>query len=383
MTGRVLLSPPDIGALEEEYVLRALRSGWPAPGGPEVALFEAELAAAVGVPHAVAVSSGTAALHLILRAAGVGPGDEVAVPTLTFAATVNAVRYVGATPVLVDVDPGDGTLDVDLLGAALAARPALRAVLPVDLFGRCADHARVASLCARYGVAHLVDAAESLGARRDGVPAGTAGRAAALSFNGNKILTTSGGGAVVSGDAALAERCRHLANQARLPGAEYAHDEVGYNYRLSALLAALGRAQLRRLPALLERRRTVRARYVAAFAGRPGVRLPGAGDPDANCWLTPLAVDPAAAGWSAGELGAALALADVETRPMWRPMHRQPAFADCPAHLSGAADALHRDGLVLPNGSATDDAAFGRLFDRLHDFLDRRGAPAGRAAAGR
>ncbi|GGJ91550.1 pyridoxal-5'-phosphate-dependent protein [Pilimelia anulata] len=365
---RVLLSPPDIGPLEEEYVLRALRSDWPAPGGPEVARFEDELAASAGVPHVVAVSSGTAALHLALLAAGIGPGDEVAVPTLTFAATVHAVRYTGARPVLVDVDPADGTLDPELLADVLAARPAVRAVVPVDLFGRCADHARLEPACAAAGAALVVDAAESLGAARHGVPAGAAGRAAAFSFNGNKIITTSGGGAVATADAALADRCRHLANQARLPVPHYEHDELGYNYRLSALLAALGRAQLRRLPELLKRRRAIRERYVAALAGRPGVRLPGADDPDANCWLTPLLVDPADAGWTAGALAAHLAAAGVETRPMWRPMHRQPANAGLPAYRTGVADRWAATGLMLPNGSATDDAALDHLFGALRAF---------------
>jgi len=370
MSTPLLLSPPDLGPLEEQYLLRALRFGWAAPGGPDVDAFESELASHLHVPQVAAVSSGTAALHLALLAVGVRPGDRVVVPDLTFVATANAVRYCGAQPVLVDVDPTDGTLDVDLLAEVLAGQP-IRAVIPVDLFGRCADYTRIAPLCARFGAALVADAAESLGSSRDGVPAGGWGDIAAFSFNGNKIITTSGGGALASADAELIDRCRHLANQARRPGQHYDHDEIGYNYRLSNLLAALGRAQLQRLPELAKRRRMIRERYRDAFAGRRGVELPGADDPGANCWLTPLIVDPARAGWSVAALAADLADDDIETRPMWRPMHLQPAYADAPSHLIGTSDRLYRHGLVLPNGSASTDADLDRLFTRLGRFLDR------------
>ncbi|GAA2511525.1 DegT/DnrJ/EryC1/StrS family aminotransferase [Pilimelia columellifera] len=368
MTNSMLLSPPDITDLEESYVIRALRSSWPAPGGPEVERFERELAAFVGVAEVVAVSSGTAALHLSLLAAGIGPGDVVAVPALTFAATVNAVHYVGAQPLIVDVAPGDGTIDVDLLGDVLDANRGVTAVIPVDLFGHCADYPRLLPLARRHGVAVVCDAAEALGASLAGRAAGAVGRAGIFSFNGNKILTTSGGGAVATDDRDLAAQCRRLANQARLPVAHFEHDAVGYNYRLSAVLAALGRAQLQRLPGMMKRRRTIRERYLDAFADRPEIAVLGGDDPGGNCWLTAITVDPAA-GWRAGQLADALAAAGVETRPMWRPMHRQPAYTDAPTALTGAADRIDASGLVLPNGSAATDDAVEHLFAELRRFL--------------
>jgi dTDP-4-amino-4,6-dideoxygalactose transaminase len=259
MTGQIFLSAPDTGELEEEYVLSALRSGWVAPCGPDVDAFEREVAARVGVAHAVAVSSGTAALHLALLSLGVGAGDAVVVPTLTFAATANAVVYTGAAPVFVDCDPDTGNLDPDLLAEALSRHgERARAVVAVDLFGRCADYGRIVPACA--GVPLVEDAAEALGATYAGRAAGGFGAAGILSFNGNKIMTTSGGGMLLTGDAGRAAHCRYLSAQARQPVAHYEHLDVGYNYRLSNVLAALGRAQLRRLDGMLDRRRALRER---------------------------------------------------------------------------------------------------------------------------
>ncbi|BEL05282.1 aminotransferase class I/II-fold pyridoxal phosphate-dependent enzyme [Actinoplanes sichuanensis] len=372
----VLLSAPDIGELEQEYVLAALRSGWVAPAGPDLDHFEREIARRAGVPHAVAVNSGTAALHLALEGVGAGPGDVVVVPTLTFAATANAVLYTGATPVFADCDRATGNLDPELLAGLLADLDAegarVRAVTTVDLYGTCADYSRILPVCERYGVPVVEDAAESLGAAHAGRPAGSFGRAAAFSFNGNKIMTTSGGGMLVTADSGLADRARYLAGQARLPAEHYEHAEVGYNYRLSNVLAALGRAQLARLDAMMRRRRAVRDGYAEIFAPVDGVRLLGGDDPAGNCWLTVIVADPDRTGWRARDLAAHLRAGEVETRPVFKPMHRQPLFAGARSWLSGAADALFTNGLVLPSGSALDRSQVDRVLDGITGFLAGR-----------
>jgi len=377
MTGRIYLSAPDLGALEEEYVLAALRSKWVAPLGPSVDAFEREIAERVGVAHAVALNSGTAALHLALLGCGIGPGDQVLVPTLTFVATANAVAYTGAEPVFVDCEPATGNVDPDLLAAALTTlaregRPA-RAVLTVDLFGHCADNARAEALCAERDIPMIEDAAEALGSTAGGRAAGSFGRVAALSFNGNKVMTTSAGGMLVTADAAVADRARHLASQARSPVAHYEHAEIGWNYRLSNVLAALGRAQLRRLDAMIERRRDLHDRWAKLFAGVEGVRLLGEGDDAANRWLTAIVVDPQRSGWSAAALAADLAALDIESRPMWKPMHRQPAFVGARSFLTGQADRLFAAGLVLPSGSSLDPEQVDRVIGAVRTFLSNGG----------
>ena len=378
MTGRIHLSPPDVGDAEEQALVRALRSGWVAPLGPEVDAFESEIAQRSGRTHAVALSSGTAALHLGLLALGVRAGDVVVTATMTFAATANAVLYVGAEPVFIDCDPSSGCIDPQLLDEELTALASegrrVGAIVPVDLLGRVADYTQIVEIAGRHGVPVLADAAESLGARHAGQPAGAFGEAAVFSFNGNKVMTTSGGGMLVTDDAALAARVRHLATQAREPAAHYEHRELGYNYRLSNLLAAVGRAQLSRLDAMIERRRQVRARYSDLIAERPHVSLfHAADDDDDNHWLTALLVDPAA-GWLPNDLRLELEAHDIESRPLWKPMHQQPLYADRGSRLSGAADDLFARGLALPSGSALDDAALERVCAVIDGFLSRRGA---------
>ena len=374
MTGRILLSAPDVGPLEESYVVEALRSGWVAPAGPAVDAFEREVAERVGVGHAVALASGTAGLHLALIAAGVGPGQVVVVPTLTFAATANAVAYTGAEPVFVDCDPQTGNIDTALLADLFATLRAegrtIGAVVPVDLFGTCADYSGLIPLCDAYGVPLIEDAAESLGSTHRGRPAGSFGIAGVLSFNGNKIMTTSGGGMLLSDDAALVARCRHLSTQARQPVPHYEHREIGYNYRLSNLLAALGRAQLRRLDEMIARRRALRDTYAKLFAGIDGVALLG-DDDQANCWLTSIVVDPARAGWKAGDLAAHLAAGDIETRPVFKPMHLQPVFAGARSLLTGTAQRLFEQGLTLPSGSVLGEPERARITEAVTDFLGR------------
>ena len=372
----VLLSGPDVGPLEEEYVLAAMRSGWIAPAGPDLDAFEAEVAQRVGVAHAVGLASGTAALHLGLLGLGVAPGDVVLTCTFTFAATVNAILYCGARPVFIDCDPDTGTLDPDLLEATLhglrTGWERVGAIIPVDLFGKAADYSRITPIARAHGVPILADAAEALGASHAGRPAGAWGDAAAVSFNGNKIMTTSGGGMLLTNDALVAARARHLSAQARQPVAHYEHVEVGYNYRLSNLLAALGRAQLRRLDEMIAARHAIRHRYEALFAEVPGTRILGAAGADAhdNAWLTPLVVDPSLTGWDAHQLGAWLARDAIETRPLWKPMHLQPAYASAQAEVTGVAERLFDHGLALPSGSALTEAEIARVLDGIRGFLD-------------
>ncbi|HNN48606.1 MAG TPA: DegT/DnrJ/EryC1/StrS family aminotransferase, partial [Marmoricola sp.] len=331
MTLEVLLSSPDVGEVEQSYVLEAMRSGWIAPAGPDLDAFEREIAERVGAPYAVGLASGTAGLHLALVSWGVGPGDVVPVSTLTFAASVNAIHYTGATPYLIDSDPITGNMSPELLAQALRRLreqgASVPVVMPVDLLGKCVDHEAIAEVVAAEmpRARILSDAAESLGASRNGTNAGAWGDAAVVSFNGNKIITTSGGGMLLTADEALANHVRKLSTQAREPVPHYEHTEVGYNYRLSNILAALGRAQLSRLDEMLKRRRRWREEYRALLASRPGIRILG-GDDDAgdNCWLTAVIIDPEVAGFSAQNLGAHLLNNGIESRPLWKPMHLQP-----------------------------------------------------------
>ncbi|NLF19463.1 MAG: aminotransferase class I/II-fold pyridoxal phosphate-dependent enzyme [Lentisphaerae bacterium] len=373
---RIFLSSPDVTQAEEDALVRAFRSNWIAPLGPEVDAFEAELAEYSGVAHAVALSSGTAALHLGLLTLGVGPSDLVLTATLTFAATANAITYTGAEPVFVDCDE-TGNINPDLLEHAFetvrAEGATVKAVVPVDMVGKVADHARIAEIAARYGADVLSDAAESMGATRDGRSAASFGAAAALSFNGNKIMTTSGGGALLTDDEDIAQHVRHLATQARQPVVHYEHTDVGYNYRLSNLLAALGRSQLARLDEMIERRHAIRAHYRELFDGVPGVTLFGEpseaeGTRD-NCWLTSILIDPAAAGFSRDDLWAALNAENIESRPLWKPMHAQPVFAGRRAFVDGTADRLFLTGLTLPSGSVLNDDDLARVSRVVTAFL--------------
>lgn len=376
MNRRVYLSPPDVGTRERELLLAAFDSGWIAPVGPDLDAFEAELAVATGRRYAVALSSGTAALHLALVVLGVGRGDEVVVPTLTFAATPNAVSYVGATPVFVDVDARDWTLDVDLLSDELERRarygiPQPAAIVPVDLYGQCADYGRLVPLAGRYGVPIVADAAEALGAAREGYPAGSYGWIAALSFNGNKVITTSGGGALVTDDVEVADRVRMLATQAREPVLHYEHREVGFNYRLSNILGALGRAQLEDLEVKVSRRRKVNARYREALAELPGVAfMEAAPGSEPSWWLTCLTVDPVRSGTSRDAIIDALARDDIEARPVWKPMHLQPVFADHPRVGGDVAERLFDDGICLPSGSSLSAVDQERVIDRVLEVVD-------------
>lgn len=384
MSDRIYLSSPDITQLEEDGIVAAVRSGWIAPLGPEVDAFEREIAAFTGREHGVALSSGTAALHLALLELGAGPGRVVLTSSMTFAATANAVRYTGADPVFVDCD-ATGNMDAGLLEEALddklRAGADVAAILPVDLLGKIADYESILAIAARHGIPVLADAAESLGAVRDGRPAASHGVAAAISFNGNKIMTTSGGGMLVTDDEEIASRARYLATQARQPVIHYEHVDVGYNYRLSNLLAGLGRAQLVRLPDMIQRRRGWRVAYRELFEQVAGAEVFGGQDGSDgssldhdNFWLTSVIVDPEQAGWSADELQRHLATLDIEARPLWKPMHLQPVFAGTRSYTNGTGEALFRTGLSLPSGSALSDSQFDRVRDAITGFVGARAA---------
>jgi FlaA1/EpsC-like NDP-sugar epimerase/dTDP-4-amino-4,6-dideoxygalactose transaminase/lipopolysaccharide/colanic/teichoic acid biosynthesis glycosyltransferase len=371
---RIWLSAPDVRAPERAALLAALESGWVAPVGPDLDAFEAELAEWCGVPHAVALSSGTAALHLALLQVGVSPGDDVLVPTATFAATANAVAYCGARPCFIDADPRTWQISPTLLAAELAERrnrgslPA--AVITVDLYGSCADYDVILGICAEYGVPVVEDAAEALGATFAGRPAGSFGAAGVLSFNGNKIITTSSGGALLCHDRGAADRARYLATQARRPVAHYEHTEVGYNYRLSNLLAAFGRGQLATLGERIARRRAIQARYREALADLPGVAFPAV-DPagTTNAWLTCIILEPGVAALQPHDVRLELESRNIETRPLWKPMHAQPVFRHHPARLDGTADRLFATGLCLPSGSSLSDSDLDRVVDALRSTL--------------
>jgi dTDP-4-amino-4,6-dideoxygalactose transaminase len=357
---------------ERASLLAAFDSNWIAPLGPEVDAFERELAQRVAVRDAAALSSGTAALHLALILLDVEPGDEVWTATLTFASTANAIRYVGATPVFVDSERESWNIDPALLREALhdaSTRGGLpKAVIVVDLYGQCADYDAILDACGKYGVPVIEDAAEALGATYHGRPAGSFGAIGVLSFNGNKIITTSGGGALVSNDAGLVERARHLASQARQPVAHYEHEEVGYNYRLSNLLAAVGRAQLARLDGFVERRRENNRRYRAALEEIDGVSfLPEAPGGRSTCWLTCILLDEQRLGVGPEEVREHLEIHNIEARPVWKPMHLQPAYESCRTIGGTLAEELFRCGLCLPSGSSLSSAAQQRVIDTVFE----------------
>jgi pyridoxal phosphate-dependent aminotransferase EpsN len=346
-----------MGSHERDLLLEAFDSNWIAPLGPHVDAFERELSSRIGVAHAAALSSGTAALHLGLRILGVSAGDEVVVSTLTFSASVNPILYEKATPVFIDASASSWNMDPDLLEEELTARArsgALpKAAVVVDLYGQCADYERISSACARHGVPIIEDAAEALGATAGGRAAGTFGAMGVFSFNGNKIITTSGGGMLVSDRKEWIDRARFLATQAREPAPHYEHTRLGYNYRMSNLLAAVGRGQLRVLDDRVQARRRVNAGYRAALGDLPGLDfMPEASYGMSNCWLTCVTIDPAEFGASREDVRRELERRDIEARPVWKPMHLQPIFSAYPVRGGRVAARLFETGLCLPSGSS-------------------------------
>lgn len=367
---RIYLSPPHMGGGELELLGEAFESNWIAPLGPQVDQFEDEFRTAVGVKHAAALSSGTAGLHLALLQLGVGPGDEVIVPSLTFVATANAVAYTGAAPVFVDSDESSWNMDPDLLAEELRKRSEVgtlpAAVVIVDVYGQPANYDRLMPICAEFEIPVIEDAAEALGARYKGRPVGGFGTCGVFSFNGNKIITTSGGGMLVSDDADFVAQTRFLSTQARDPAPHYEHSTIGYNYRMSNLLAAVGRGQLQVLEDRVNARRLVFEMYRDRLGDLAGIDfMPEPEWAQSTRWLTCLTIEPGEFGATREDVRMALEAEDIESRPLWKPMHLQPAFSASAAVGGGVSHRLFELGLCLPSGSALT----GSQIDRITDII--------------
>jgi dTDP-4-amino-4,6-dideoxygalactose transaminase len=358
---------------ERAALLASFDSGWIAPLGPHVDAFEQEFAQYLGVTDAAALSSGTAALHLALHMLGVSSDDEVLVSSLTFVATANAIRYVGAKPVFIDSEALSWNINPELVGERLARGARVgklpKAVVAVDVLGQCADYEPLRAACARYEVPLIEDAAEALGASYHDAKAGTLGDIGVFSFNGNKIVTTSGGGMLVARDPTLAKRAKHLAAQARAPALHYEHEELGFNYRLSGLLAGVGRAQLKRLDSFVARRRALFERYRQALQTLPGLQfMPEASFGRSTRWLSCLTLDPAAKA-RPGQVVEALGAANIEARPVWKPLHLQPFFRGAECVGREVSERLFEQGLCLPSGSGLTDAEQDRVIEIVQRTL--------------
>ena len=391
---RIFLSPPHMCGEELRFVNEAFESNYIAPLGPMVDAFEKEFAEKVGMKHAVAVSSGTAAMHLALRILGIGPGDEVLASTLTFIGSVTPVMFQGATPVFIDSDRSTWNMDPALLEVELDAsrkRGRLpKAVVPTDLYGQCCDYGRIYAICRRYDIPVVVDGAEAMGScyKSDLRPstsdlwnhAGVGAKAAVYSFNGNKIITTSGGGMLASDEEEFIERARFLSQQARDPAPHYEHTTIGYNYRMSNIVAAIGRGQLRALDERVRRRREIFDYYRDALSGLPGIEfMPEAPYGKANRWLTVILIKPEEFGADREVMRLALEAENIEARPLWKPMHLQPVFQVEGRKAHGAtpkqkenrvraraiggevAEDLFNRGLCLPSGTAMTEEDLDRV----------------------
>lgn len=373
MNSPIYLSPPHvISPKERHYLLEAFDSNWIAPLGPHLDAFEKELAAKVGAEHAVGLSSGTAAIHLGLKLLGVGDGDEVLCSTLTFSASVNPVRYLNATPVFIDSERRTWNMDPDLLAKELHERALKnrlpKAVVVVDLYGQCADYDPIVEICDRYEIPILEDAAEALGASCHGKQAGVFGKVGVFSFNGNKIITTSGGGMLVTDNPDWADKARFWATQSRDPAPHYQHSEIGFNYRLSNLCAAVGRGQLETLDERIRLRRSHCEYYRRRLDGLPGIEfMPEPKGFFSNRWLTCLTVDPKHFGATREDVRLALQAEKIESRPVWKPMHLQPFFSDGAVRGGQVAESLFENGLCLPSGSGMSAEEMERVVMTIRD----------------
>jgi len=379
MSERIYLSPPHMGGEELEFIHEAFESNWIAPLGPQVSAFEKEVASYVGTRGALAVNSGTAAIHLGLRLLGVRSGDKVFCSTLTFIGSVNPILYLNAEPVFIDSEPSSWNMSPNALKRALedaAQNDDLpKAVVVVNIYGQSTDMDPILDLCDEYGVPVLEDAAESLGAFYKGKPSGTFGKYGTFSFNGNKIITTSGGGMLVSNDIQGLEKARFWATQARDPASYYQHSEMGYNYRMSNILAAIGRGQLRVLDDRIKRRREIFDTYKSELGSIPGVGfMPEAEFGKSNRWLTVMTLDPEIIKKSPFELVDYLEEQNIETRPVWKPMHLQPLFEGKKYYTHeenrSISDMLFKTGICLPSGTAMSQGDLERVIDAIREFLD-------------
>lgn len=370
------LSLAHMSGKEEEFIHEAFLTNWVVPLGPNVDGFENDLATWLGEKsasplHVVALSSGTAAIHLALVMLGVGPGDEVICQSFTFAASANPIVYQGATPVFVDSEPGTWNMDPKLLRQAIddrlrATGKLPKAIIPVHLYGTPARMDEINSVASAYGIPVIEDAAEALGSEYNGRYCGTFGTYGALSFNGNKMITTSGGGALICPDEESARRVKFYATQARENFPYYQHEQIGYNYRLSNISAGIGRGQMYVLDEHIARRRAIHALYVEKLKNTPGITVmqPRSNvDLHPNYWLSTILINPQEAGFTYQELSARLTAADIESRPLWKPMHLQPVFAKAPAYVNGVSEALFAQGLCLPSGPMVTDEDVDRIVE--------------------
>jgi len=376
---RIYLSPPHMNGKEIMYIREALNTNWIAPVGPHVDAFEREFAKYVEMPHALALVSGTAALHLCMRLLDIGPGDRVCCSDLTFAASASAIRYEGADPVFIDAGETTWNMSPAALEQALSEAEQTgrlpKAVVVVDLYGQSADYKTITQLCTRYNIPLIEDAAESLGATYNGGKCGTFGDLNVFSFNGNKIITTSGGGMLVSANEAHIEQAWFLATQARDPALHYEHSQLGYNYRLSNILAGIGRGQLQVLEDRIDVRRLIFQRYYHALSDYDGIEfMPEASDGRSTRWLTALTVDPEHTGVTRTQIIQALEAENIEARPVWKPMHLQPLYEEYDYYTAdgrSVSEALFTDGLCLPSGSNLSESDQERVIRVIQSQLEQ------------
>jgi pyridoxal phosphate-dependent aminotransferase EpsN len=373
---RLYLSPPHLGRHELNYVHKAIEDNWVAPAGPNITGFEADICAATGVTHCVALTSGTAAIHLGLILLGVGPGDEVLCPSFTFVATANPIVYLGATPIFIDSEAETWNLCPERLHEAIVDRISKgkkpKALILVHLYGMPAKLSEILELAHQFDIPILEDAAEALGSRFDSQPLGCFGRVGVFSFNGNKILTTSGGGALVTHDATLARQARFLATQAKDEAPYYQHSQTGYNYRLSNILAGIGRGQMELLDERVKRRREIFAWYREHLAGLPGLTVALAPEPAgsrSNRWLTTILLNSTETAATPESLRRHLETHNIESRPLWKPMHLQPLFISAPMYGGAVCADLFARGLCLPSGTAMGDVELRRVAEALREAL--------------
>ncbi len=376
MKSRVSLSIASVSNLERRFMNSALDSGWVTTAGPDLIAFEEEMANFIGRRYAIALSSGSAALHLAYKVIGIGNGDEVVIPTITFGATAFPVNYLGGKPVFVDVNRHNLTIDTNLLSDFLQKRKNSgslpKAIVPVDLYGITCNYEDLIALSSQYEIPLVFDSAEAVGSKYLDRHAGSMGECSVLSFNGNKIMTTSGGGMFLTDNELLAEKVRYWSTQSRENVPWYEHHEVGYNYRLSNILAALGRAQLMRLPEFVAKRRQIRSWYTELLAEIEGIQV--LQDPpwgESNAWLTVVFFDSNKLPEAPTKVREALERENIESRPIWKPMHQQPVFAGATKMLNGAADNLFRSGLCLPSSFGLEHEAVERVATVIKDELKR------------
>jgi pyridoxal phosphate-dependent aminotransferase EpsN len=349
-----------MSGLEIEFVKRAFDSNWIAPAGPDLTSFEEEFSKYIGIENSLALTSGTAAIHLALKIIGVKEGDEVFSSTFTFCATANPIVYEGGAPVFIDSETKSWNMDPNLLCDELkksAEKNRLpKAVIVAHIYGQSADMDPILDCCSKYDIPVIEDATEALGARYGDKLAGTLGKASAFSFNGNKIITTSGGGMLVSEDKKLIDEARHLSTQAKDQAPHYQHSQIGYNYRMSNILAAIGRGQLLVLEDRIEQKRSIYKKYQSHLGDVPGIDfMPEADYGFSTHWLTCITIDPDKFGADRRAIELRLAEENIESRPVWFPLHMQPVFSKCRSIGGKVSEELFRDGLCLPSGTSMTD----------------------------